>query len=199
MTTNTPLLEVCALTRRPWFEEYDLELRAGEVVVLRGPTGSGKTLFLRAIADLDPNEGGEARLRSRPASAFTPPDWRRQVVYVHPDSPLLGGTVLANLEGVLRLEANSGRTAEVPLGLDGAAPAAQLSSGEAARLALARALALEPPVLLLDETTAHLDGERARAAEAAVLAHVALGNGCLWVTHDDALAGRLGARTVLLR
>lgn len=71
------------------------------------------------------------------------------------------------------------------------APWATLSSGQAARAALAVALALAPPVLALDEPTASLDGSAAAAAEAAL---AACGSALVWVTHDPAQPGRVGGR-----
>lgn len=59
----------------------ELTVAAGECVCLRGASGSGKSLLLRAIADLDPHQG-EARLDARSCAATLPPEWRRQVALV---------------------------------------------------------------------------------------------------------------------
>ena len=186
------LFEVRGLSRRPWFEGFDLTLEAGEVAVLRGPTGSGKTLLLRALADLDPRDGGEARLDGVPQDAVAAPDWRRRVLYLFPTPARFGGTVGEDLERFADLVE---RPAPSPRWLDPAASVEHLSSGESQLLALERAFLLAPRVLLLDEATAGLDPNTAAEAEGAVLDYAAAGRAVLWVSHDDGLAGRLGVRT----
>src|SRR3546814_11239980 len=66
---------------RSGLEPTSFELAAGECIALRGPSGSGKTLLLRALADLDPNEG-EVLLDDTPRSRIPAPRWRRRVGYV---------------------------------------------------------------------------------------------------------------------
>lgn len=193
-------LLVCEkLVREPWFRGLDLELGAGEVIVLRGPSGSGKTLLLRSIADLDPVDSGRILLDGRERESMRPAEWRRSVLYVHQSGVRFPGTVRSNLERVAELAAVAGRSAPVPEdvpGLDPDADAERLSGGEAQRLALHRALACGPRVLLLDESTGALDREASEAAEARVLEFTREGNAVLWVTHDETLAERLGAREV---
>ena len=64
--------------RSQFIEPIQLELHPGELVFLSGPSGAGKSLLLRAIADLDPNEG-EVWLDDQARSTLCAPDWRRQV------------------------------------------------------------------------------------------------------------------------
>jgi len=191
------LLTCEKLAREPWFREFDLELEAGAVVVLRGPSGSGKTLLLRSIADLDPLDSGRILLEGRERESMRPAEWRRSVLYVHQSGVRFPGTVRMNLERIAALAAVAGGpgSTDVP-GLDPDADAERLSGGEAQRLALHRALACGPRVLLLDESTGALDREASEAAEARVLEFTGQGNAALWVTHDGALAERLGAREV---
>ncbi|MBO0710445.1 MAG: ATP-binding cassette domain-containing protein, partial [Acetobacteraceae bacterium] len=59
---------------------FDLAVQPGECVAITGPSGSGKSLFLRMIADLDPNDG-EAWLDGRARGSFAAPAWRRRVLY----------------------------------------------------------------------------------------------------------------------
>lgn len=189
------LLSVRGLTRRPWFEARDLTLAGGEIVVLSGRTGSGKSLFLRAIADLDPVEAGTVLLGGTERSAMSPAEWRRSVLYLHQTPPRLAGTVQANLERILALPGGNGAVPAVP-GLDPGQDAATLSGGEAQLLALHRALARDPRVLLLDEGTSALDSDTGSSAEASITNWVAQGDGraVLWIAHDGDLARRVGAR-----
>jgi phosphate-transporting ATPase len=75
-----PLLSVRAL-QRPGLEPIAFDLDEGECLAVRGASGSGKTLLLRAIADLDPSEG-RVRLRGRSRDAESGPEWRRRVTYL---------------------------------------------------------------------------------------------------------------------
>ena len=138
-----------------------LALAPGEVLVVLGPSGSGKTTLLRLLAGLLPPEGGRVTGGLR--------------VYLPQTPPLLHRSVLDNaafgllLHGVPREEARRRAQARLKeVGLEALAhrPAHHLSAGEAARLALARALAVEPEVLLLDEPTANLDPANALRVEA---------------------------------
>ena len=187
------------LTRRPWFEGRSLELRAGEVVVLRGRSGSGKTLFLRTLADLDPADSGEVLLQGAPREGFSPEDWRSRVLYVHQRAPRLPGTVRDNLDRVSALAKQRGvAPISRPRGLEDDQDAARLSGGEAQILALGRALACDPDVLLLDESTSALDWDRAREWEERLLDWAKRGRAILWIAHDPSLVDRLGARVETL-
>jgi len=187
------LLSVRGLVRRPWFDGLELELAAGELRVVHGASGVGKTLLLRALADLDPIEAGELALDGVGREQMAPARWRAAVCYVPAGEVRFVGTALDNAARATQLGLHAGRVPRCPEGLDPGAPAAQLSSGELQRLALERALSLEPRVLLLDEPTAHLDPERARAVERRLSDWCAEGGAILCVSHDPELATRLGA------
>ncbi len=194
------LLSVRDLRRLHLAASFDLG--AGECVALRAPSGSGKTQLLRAIADLDSNEG-RVLLEGRPREAMPAPAWRRLVGYVAAEAGWWADTVGEHFPdwtiAALLVER---------LGLPAAChcwPIQRLSTGERQRLALTRALASVPPpggprVLLLDEPTAGLD-EAAMAAVEALVAErrAAAGTGVVWVTHYAAQAGRVGRRRLLLR
>ena len=182
------LLDVRGLTRRPWFEGKDLAAAPGEIVVLSGPTGSGKTLFLRTIADLDPSEGGEAFVDGEARASMPAWRWRGRVLYVHPGGVRLPGTVADNLAAVAR-----GRPPPDPP-FDPAVDAARLSTGEGQVLALERALLCGPRVLLLDEATSGMDPRTAARFEERLKGWVREGRAIVWVSHDPDLAGRVGAR-----
>ena len=191
-----PRLVCKGLRRRPFFEGRGLVLEAGEAVVMAGPSGSGKSLFLRALADLDPHEVGEVVLDGRPRDAFPPEVWRARVLYVHQSGVRLPGTVRTNLDAVGGLRVRGEGAAPLPSvpGLRDEQDAERLSGGEAQALALHRALACRPRVLLLDEATSAMDPDRAAFWEGRGRAYLEGGGSVLWVSHDPTLADRLGAR-----
>lgn len=167
-----------------------LDLHRGACTCIQGASGSGKSLFLRALADLDPNRG-TVSLGGRDREEFSAPEWRRTVALVPADSGWWDETVGAHLAG----EPDPAPWLEA-LGL-GAAPGwevARLSTGERQRLALVRALQTQPRVLLLDEPTAALDAAATHAVEALLSARLSDGMSILLVTHDPAQAKRLAAR-----
>jgi ABC-type iron transport system FetAB ATPase subunit len=172
---------------------FDLELAAGECVAITGPSGAGKSLFLRMVADLDPNQG-EVFLEGVERRALPAPAWRRKVVYNAAEPGWWHERVADHFPGT-ELEAARAmapRLALAPALLD--APVLQLSTGERQRMALIRALALASPVLLLDEATGALDEDSTLLVEAVLRERLAAGVTIVMVTHSAAQAGRLGSR-----
>lgn len=180
----------------------DLCVRAGEVTALVGPSGAGKSSLLRALVRLDEPAAGRVLVDGRDAAELEPCVLRRRVGLVAQAPVMLPGDVRANLayglDGPADLEGALAAT-----GLGGgfmAREARELSGGEAARVAVARALTRDPVALLLDEPTAALDREAAAPVEALVRDLAARGLGVLIVTHDEAQAARIGdARVVVGR
>ena len=175
----------------------DLDVAAGEIVALTGPSGVGKSLLLRAIADLDPNEA-EIALNGDARGDMPAPQWRRQVMYVAAHSGWWEDRVEPHFAGASR---DFAIELLQRLGLESTAlgwEVANLSTGERQRLSLARALALRPKVLMLDEPTSGLDAENASRAEALIQRFVADGASVLFVTHDAQQAERLGRRVLRL-
>jgi ABC-type iron transport system FetAB ATPase subunit len=170
---------------------FSLRLGAGGCAAVTGPSGSGKSLFLRMIADLDVNEGAIA-LDGRPREAFAPHQWRRQVVYVAAEAGWWADGVKAHFRknALARAAALAGALGLDPGLIDGLV--ARLSTGERQRLALVRALLLQSPVLLLDEPTGALDQDSTAKVEAVIRDRLAAGVAVVLVTHDPALAQRLG-------
>lgn len=167
------------------------DLAAGECIAILGPSGAGKSVLLRQIADLDPGSG-EALLDGLARSKMRAPQWRRQVVYCQAEAGWWHEHVGAHFP-----DRAAAREMLDRLGLDAAKLDAQVhecSTGERQRLGLARALLLEPAVLLLDEPTAALDAQSITRVEDVLRAALARGAGLVLVTHNDAQARRLAAR-----
>ena len=172
---------------------FDLELAAGECVAITGPSGAGKSLFLRMVADLDPNQG-EVFLEGVERRALPAPAWRRKVVYNAAEPGWWHERVADHFPGkeLETARAMAPRLALAPALLD--APVLQLSTGERQRMALIRALALASPVLLLDEATGALDEDSTLLVEAVLRERLAAGVAIAMVTHSAAQAARLGSR-----
>ena len=184
------MLTVRALTR-PGLEPVSFDLAAGECVAVRGGSGSGKSLLLRSIADLDPNHG-DLSLDGRPRESMSGPEWRRLVTYVPAEPGWWAETVGGHYP-----DWNAAEPLALALGLPAECrdwPVSRLSTGERQRLALVRALVRKPKVLLLDEPTSGLDRDTGHAAETLVSRHLEAGGTVLWVTHDPAQAARVAAR-----
>lgn len=172
---------------------FDLRLATGGCAAITGPSGSGKSLFLRMIADLDPNEGA-VWLNARERASMPAPQWRKHVTYVSAESGWWADLVIDHFSSqgrseVVALSARLGLRADR---LD--APVAQLSTGEKQRLSLIRALLPNPPVLLLDEPTGPLDEVSVTQVEALLQEKMAGGTSIVLVTHNSTQAARLGAQ-----
>jgi len=188
-------------------EPLDLTVGAGELVFIAGASGSGKSLLLRAVADLDPHEG-EVWLDGLARSSLPAPEWRRRVGLLPAESHWWDEKVSAHFPrspsiGELEDEARSPVDLLAALGfepevLDWAV--ARLSTGERQRLALARMLAVGPEALLLDEATANLDPSNRDRVEAVVEGYRTRQSAAvLWVSHDPEQRRRLGGRRLVIR
>lgn len=183
------MLTVSGLKRLHISVSFDLQ--DGECVALQGPSGVGKTLLLRSIADLDPNEG-TVKLDGTLREAMAAPAWRRQVTYVAAEPGWWCDTVQEHFTGwddALPLVRRFGLSDDC-----GPWPIQRLSSGEKQRLGLVRALMLRSRVLLLDEPTSALDSASAAAVESLIAERIASGTSVVWSTHDNAQARRVGSR-----
>lgn len=183
-------------------DSVDLMLDRGPRTVILGPNGAGKSVLLRLCHRLLRPTAGEVRFNG-PESV----DGRRRHAMVFQRPVMLRRSALANvayglmLAGVPRRERL--RTAEEALERVGlrhlaAQPARVLSGGEQQRLALARAWALRPELLLLDEPTANLDPSATQAIESAIQAMHVTGTKIVLVTHNLGQAHRLGDEIVFL-
>lgn len=181
-------------------ENIHLTVAAGERLFVSGASGSGKSLLLRAIADLDPHFG-EVWLDDVPRSRLPPPEWRRRVGLLPAESHWWAETVGEHWPTsamILDRERLLGM-----LGFDADArdwSITRLSTGERQRLALARLLLNQPQALLLDETTANLDPVNRERVETVLEEYRATHHAAvLWVSHDLEQRIRLGGRSLVIR
>ena len=173
---------------RPGLGPIDLELPDGSCATIEGASGSGKTLLLRAIADLDPTTG-EVRLDGVPRDSLPAPSWRRRVCYLAAEPGWWSERPrehFANWSSALPLLDRLGLEPEI-----GARPLRLLSTGERLRLALVRMLVIDPEVMLLDEPTGPLDPIGKASVEALLADRLAAGRTLLMVTHDSEQARRI--------
>ncbi len=171
---------------------YSLVIPAGRCTILSGPSGSGKSLLLRMIADLDPSTG-DAHLGAASRSAMSGPAWRRHVIYVAADAGWWADDVCAHFDDFAQHRAWLERLAcQLCLRADIlTAQVSHLSTGERQRLTLMRALARHPRFLLLDEPTSALDRNTTLAVEGVLREAMARGTGLLVVSHNPEQAARL--------
>ena len=172
----------CRRVGREIFRDIDIEVAAGEALVLRGPNGSGKSTLLRLLAGLLEPAAGEFTL----AAADDGGPGFHYIGHADPLKPAL--TVEENLAFTSALvgrgDVESGLAA-FALGRLADAPARQLSSGQRRRLTLARLASVPKPIWLLDEPAVGLDVANRGRLEALITAHRAGGGAVLAATHGD--------------
>jgi putative ABC transport system ATP-binding protein len=181
--------------------DVNMSIPAGSTALL-GPSGSGKSTLLRLLNRLAEPDAGSVRFHGTDVRELDPLELRRRVGLVPQLPAPVPGSVADNVCFGPRLEGLD-VDPEGPVRLAGLDPsfldrdASRLSVGEQQRVMLARALALEPEVLLLDEPTASLDPSATAAVEEALrrLRDVSL----VLVTHNRDQADRLTERTIRLR
>jgi iron complex transport system ATP-binding protein len=188
-----------------------LDLRAGELVVLIGPNGAGKTTLMRALAGLVPAEG-RIEIEGKPLAALTVRDRARRIAYLpqghvfswpmpveavvalgrYPYADAFSAVTDADRQAIAKALAATGTESFAHRAVT------TLSGGERARVALARALACEAPIMLADEPTVSLD-PRHQLVVMELLAHAAhTGGAVLAIGHDLALAARFADRIVIM-
>ncbi|HEY6561491.1 MAG TPA: ABC transporter ATP-binding protein [Polyangiaceae bacterium] len=213
---NEPLLSVRSLSLgypgRTVLEEVSFDVRAGELVGVVGANGCGKSTLLYAVLGTHAPQAGEVRLGGAPLSSLSARERARQLTMVLQDTytgfairvwdlvalgrtphlPRFGGLRPADARAVERalVATDSERFAERPVN--------ELSGGERQRVHLARALAQEPELLLLDEPTASLDVAHQLEALALVRGFVEDGRSALVALHDLSLATRFCDRVLVL-
>ena len=187
-------------------QEVSLRIEAGPPLLVIGPNGAGKSVLLRLLHGLLAPTAGRVRWAGagprrdavagsrRDAMVFQRPVMLRRTALANLEYPL----ALAGLPRAARRARAAAALAEAGLAALAGRPARRLSGGEQQRLALARAAALAPEVLFLDEPCASLDPAATRAVEAAIAGIAARGCKIVMTTHDLAQARRLAGEVAFL-
>jgi ABC-type multidrug transport system ATPase subunit len=173
-----------------------LHAEAGTCVSVEGRSGSGKSVLLRMLADLDPH-AGDCELDGQRCSAIPAPAWRRLVTYVAAEAGWWSDDVAAHFphaETIAPLLPRVGIAADALTW-----PVSRLSTGERQRLALLRAFTPANRVLLLDEPTSGLDDESRDLVGQVLRERLAQGTTIVLVTHDPEFARRLATASYEMR
>ncbi|MCF8127391.1 MAG: ATP-binding cassette domain-containing protein [Deltaproteobacteria bacterium] len=164
--------------QKPLLKEVSLSIEKGKAYLLQGPSGVGKSTFLRLLNRLEEPLSGEIRFKGKPLETYSPPLLRRSLLYIQQTPTAVDGSVEDNLllpfsfKTNLHLKKPSREKIETLLGnvhlhdVEMNDHARTLSVGQLQRLCLVRGLLLDPEVLLLDEPTSALDRESAMAVTA---------------------------------
>ncbi|WP_212771872.1 ABC transporter ATP-binding protein [Acinetobacter brisouii] len=190
--SDYPLLSVQNL-QLDYAGPFSFDLAQGECIAILGTSGSGKSVLLRMIADLEPNSG-DVFLNGMSRSSWSAPEWRHQVIYQAAEPAWWESTAgkhfsIKDQNTVLELLSRLNLSREL-LEVD----INRLSTGERQRLALVRSLVNQPKILLLDEPTSALDQASIQAVEALLSEELHKGLGIVLVTHSTELAKRLSHR-----
>jgi tungstate transport system ATP-binding protein len=186
-----------------------LTIPAGRLYTLAGANGAGKSTLLGILAFLTPPTAGEIFYAGERIDwkSETARSRRRKVTLVHQSPYLFRGTVYRNVAYGLIARGIAGEAAVQAVeraletvGLDRFTDrdARELSGGEAQRVAMARALALDPEVLLLDEPLANIDRETAMLLETVIAALPSRGTTVVMTTHDPGHPARLNGGSIVL-
>ena len=218
---SAALIQVHDLTRldakgtQRILDRVNLSIREGDQIGLVGPTGSGKSSLLRAIAMLDHSDLGNIVFQGQSIRRDAVPAYRRRVIYLQQRPEFVAGSLLHNLELPFRLGVSADHLdrAQVTQWLDRLSfsrgmleqDVDSLSGGQRQVAALVRAMTLSPQVLLLDEPTAELDPPSTRRFERLVMewqnerAGTSLSQRAfLWTSHNSDLIGRMATRVLTI-
>jgi iron complex transport system ATP-binding protein len=192
--------------------DVSLDVRPGELLGLIGPNGAGKSTFLKTLVGFKPLVGGAVTLDERPLASVPLGERARRIAYLEQEGRIEWRLSVRDVVALGRrphragfgfssaLDAAAVARALAAVEMTGFAdaPATELSAGERARVLLARALAVEAPILLADEPTASLDPYHQLLVMETLKAKADAGGAVLVVLHDLALAARFLDRVVLM-
>jgi osmoprotectant transport system ATP-binding protein len=197
--------------KEPAIHDLSLEVEAGEICVLVGPSGSGKTTALRMVNRTVEISEGDILVGGTSVRDRDPADLRREMGYVIQQIGLFPHrTIRENIETVPRLlgwdRTRARERADELLGLIGLGPElrdrfpSQLSGGQQQRVGVARALAADPPVMLMDEPFGAIDPiNRERLQNEFLRLQSEIRKTVLFVTHDIDEAVKMGDRVAILQ
>ncbi len=191
--------------------DFNLEVKKGEVIVIIGPSGCGKSTLLRCLNALEDIQGGEVLLDGEPVKkgSKTVSAMRQKIGMVFqsydlfPHKTILENILLAPLNVQKRSRSEAEKEALNLLTKVGLADRRndyprQLSGGQKQRIAIVRALIMHPEILLLDEITAALDPEMVHEVLEVVLSLAGNGSTMLIVTHEMSFARAIADRVLFL-
>ena len=193
------------------FEDFNLDVHKGEVVVIIGPSGCGKSTLLRCLNGLEPIQAGEILLDGAPVlrdnHSITRMRQKIGMVFqsyeLFPHKTILENILLAPMKVQKRSRAEVEKEALELLQKVGLADRKddyprQLSGGQKQRVAIVRALCMHPEILLLDEITAALDPEMVREVLEVVLSLARAGSTMVIVTHEMNFARAIANRILFI-
>jgi len=205
------ILEIRDVTKKLGDKEIlkgiNLDIKKGEIITLAGPSGSGKSTLLRCLNRLIDPDHGKITYNNNDIKEMPPIKIRRDIVLVHQESIMFPGTVMENVSYGPRLNGNVNEKYMYEClkyaGLSedfSNKDATKLSGGEKKRVALARALALKPKILLLDEPTSGIDPKKIKTVEKSIIDFTKnLQLTVVWVTHYIEQADRVSNRIANLK
>ncbi len=211
---NGPLLRLSRLNvafgKRGILHDIALSVREGEFAVIVGPNGAGKTTLLRAAAGLVPARG-DVIVGGQPVGQISRAERARRVSYLPQGQVFHWPLTVRDVVGLGRLPRGAGASlstadhaavekAMAATGVTAHAerPVTQLSGGERARVAIARVLATEAPLVLADEPTAALDPRYQLVVLDILRKHAEGGGAVLAALHDIGLAARRSSRVIVV-
>ncbi|MGK5092459.1 ATP-binding cassette domain-containing protein [Deltaproteobacteria bacterium TL4] len=202
------LLEVVNLGKQlpsHWiWKALNFEIHSGDKLAISGPSGSGKSLLLRALAGLDETQEGQILFRGKPLEKWNMPQYRSKVIYLSQQPGLLEGSVESNLKRVFQFRLHKRKSYNREqileyLTLFGKTEnfltraQHQLSGGEKQIVAFLRAFQLDPQILLFDEPTASLDEKAEKHLELFVTRWLseAPNRAYVWTSHQSSQLKRM--------